>query len=74
MTKQSLHKTQNGRASDITVRTALLYSDIKEKSLYVKQYRQCTYNVTLRRIHEAILAIEKYFISLCVRALAWVSA
>ena len=27
--------------------------------LTVQQYRQCTYNVTLRRVHEAIVAVEK---------------
>jgi hypothetical protein len=28
----------------------------KEKA---KQYRQCTYNATLRRVHATILAVEK---------------
>jgi hypothetical protein len=30
-----------------------------EKSREVKQYRQCTYNVTLRRVHETTVAVEK---------------
>jgi hypothetical protein len=38
---------------------------------------QCTYNVTMRRVHETIVAVEKQYvlhIGLCVRMLAciWV--
>ena len=35
----------------------------------VEQYRQCTYNVTMRRVRETIVAVEKQqvlYISLCV--------
>ena len=44
-----------------------------------KQDRQCTHNVTLRRVREATVAVEKqYYIFLCVcvcaRAYAWMNA
>jgi hypothetical protein len=46
-----------------------------------KQYRQCTYNVTLRRVHETIFAVEKQLVlhfgqcvhaCTCLRACMWV--
>ena len=35
-----------------------------------RQYSQCTYNVTLKRVYEAIVAVEKLLslIYLCVRS------
>jgi hypothetical protein len=44
---------------------------------FVKYYyedKQCTYNVTLRRIHETIVAVEKQHIGLCVHACVCVRA
>ena len=36
-------------------------------STEIEQYRQCTYNVTLRRVRETIVAVEKQFcLFLCV--------
>ena len=44
-----------------------------------QQYKQCTYNVTMRRDHETIVAVEKkqvlqVYIGLCVHACAYVRA
>ena len=49
--------------------------NIKHEQL--KKGRQCTYNVTMRRVHETIVAVEKkklLHISLCVCERARVSA
>jgi hypothetical protein len=43
----------------------------------VQSERQCTYDVTLTRVHEAIVAVEKQEVlnvGLCVHACAWVRA
>jgi hypothetical protein len=44
----------------------------KERSIVsiIKQYRQCTYNVTMRRFRESLLPWKsnKYYIFVCVRA------
>jgi hypothetical protein len=43
----------------------------KEEFCTEKQDRQCTYNVTLRRVHETIVVVEKQeilHIGLCVPA------
>ena len=45
---------------------------VQDLCISLKQDRQCTYNVTLRRLHETIVAVEsnKYYIFLCVRVCA----
>jgi hypothetical protein len=32
---------------------------VPEKNRFITEDRQCTYNVTLRLVHEAIVAVEK---------------